>query len=261
MGSLSAIGGASGAWSSASAFSAQRSARQAQQFAKVDSDGSGGVSATELDTVLKDIGDKIGVSLSDTQRQDLFKAMDGDSSGDLSSDELAQGMEALRPPPSTLEFAQRHGGGPGPAGGSDDDLFAKVDGNGDGTLDSDELSAFAEQVKTDTGNDISDALSALDADQSGGLSATEFAAGRPSGPPPGGMGGAGPAGGPPPMGPPPGAAPATADQDDDDDTTTVQGTASADSELSKLVRQLYQQASEAWATSAASGSTGVRVTA
>lgn len=93
-------------------------------------------------------------------------------------------------PGSTVEFAQQRGGG--------DDLFSKVDGNGDGAIDSDELAALQEEM----GIEDDGAMDRLDTDEDGSLSAEEFAAGRPQagqgaqgGQAMGGMGGPGGPGG------------------------------------------------------------------
>jgi Ca2+-binding EF-hand superfamily protein len=125
MSSISALSGSSNAWA---ALSSQRSQHQAKMFAKVDTDGSGGVEQTELSSMLSDISAKSGTSLGDSK--ELFSKMDSNADGSLSSDELAQGMKALMPPPSTMDFAQSRSAtgssgtqagqrpdGPPPAGG------------------------------------------------------------------------------------------------------------------------------------------------
>ena len=78
-------------------------------------------------------------------------------------------------PPSTVDFAQSR-----QTGGAKDDLFSKIDSDSDGSLDADEIKAFAAKVKSDTGEDITTKLSKLDTDADGALSKTEFEAGKPS---------------------------------------------------------------------------------
>lgn len=125
MSTTSGVSGSSNVWA---ALNTQRSQHQARMFAKVDTDGNGSVNATELGSMLSDISGKTGTSLGDSN--ELFSAMDSNADGKLSSDELDAGMQALMPPPSTLEFAQSHtlGG----SNGSQDDQFAKIDTHGDG---------------------------------------------------------------------------------------------------------------------------------
>lgn len=187
------VSGASAGWASSQVNRQQQ--HQQRMFAKVDSDGSGAVSASEFDTMLSDIGSKTGSSLGDSG--ELFSRMDSDGDGSLSSDELQQGMKSLLPPPSTMDFAQARGVN-GQAG---DDLFSKIDADGDGSLNGEELQAFTEKMSAATGQDMSGMMAKLDTDGDGSLSQSEFDAGRPSGPPPGGAGVQG-AGGPPPMGGP-----------------------------------------------------------
>lgn len=138
MSTISGLGGVNRSWDSGASRKAEHEARM---FAKVDSDGSGGVDATELATMLEHTGQS-------GDSAELLKQMDGNGDGSLSSDELSQGMRELMPPPaSTMEFAQSRG----------------------------------------AANDEVDVFSEMDADGDGQLTRAEFEAGRPSGPPPGGM--------------------------------------------------------------------------
>lgn len=183
------------------AMKAQRSQMQAKMFAKVDTDGSGGVDPAELQTMLSEVSQKTGMSLSGDTAQ-TFSKMDSNGDGSLSSDELGQGMQALMQPPSTVDFAQSRQ----TSGGSDgkqDDLFAKIDTNGDGSIDKTELSAFGDKVKQNGGKDggpsADDMFAKLDTDGDSHISKSEFEAGKPQqaahgagksdhpdGPPPGG---------------------------------------------------------------------------
>jgi Ca2+-binding EF-hand superfamily protein len=190
MSTISGVSGSSNVWS---ALNTQRTPHQAKMFAKVDTDGSGGVDQAELSTLVSDISGKTGVSLGDSKA--LLTQMDTNSDGSLSSDELAQGMKDLLPPSTTMEFAQTRGmGGPGPGS---DDLFEKVDTDGDGSISQDELQVLNDKIKADTGKDTSQDFSKLDTDGDGKLSQAEFDAGRPQPPEgqqtaqaPGGPGGA-----------------------------------------------------------------------
>lgn len=103
MSTISGVSGSSDPWA---AMKAQRSQMQAKMFAKVDTDGSGGVDQAELKTMLSDISQKAGVSIAGDAAE-TFSTMDSDADGSLSSEELGQGMQSLMPPPpSTMDFAQ-----------------------------------------------------------------------------------------------------------------------------------------------------------
>ncbi|MDP3653598.1 MAG: EF-hand domain-containing protein [Rhodoferax sp.] len=157
MSTISGVSGSSDPWGP---MKAHRSQMQAKMFAKVDTDGSGGVDQAELKTMLSDISQKTGVSL-DGDTAEAFSTMDSNADGSLSSEELGQGMQSLMPPPpSTLDFAQmRSGGGtdngtgspdgpsgPPPAGGpggsggagtsesASSQTYDKLDTNQDGTV-------------------------------------------------------------------------------------------------------------------------------
>ena len=172
MSSISGVSGSSNAWA---AVSAQRAQHQAKMFAKVDTDSSGGVDQTELSSMLSDVASKTGASLGDSQ--ELFTKMDSNADGSLSSDELDKGMKDLMPPPSTMDFAQSRG--MGGSNGSQDDLFSKVDTDSDGAVSQDELQVLTDKIKSESGQDVSQDFSLLDADGSGSLSQAEFDAGRP----------------------------------------------------------------------------------
>jgi Ca2+-binding EF-hand superfamily protein len=191
MSAISSISASGHAWANATA---QRSQMQAKMFNKVDADGNGGVDQTELQALFTDISKKTGAVLDAAEQ---FSAMDSNADGSLNSDELAQGMQSLMPPPpSTMAFAQSR-----ITSGQSGDLFAKVDSNSDGSVDEAEMTAFTDKMKAETGRDSPASFSTLDADGDGSLTQDEFDAGRPSAP----LGGADStqgAGGPPPAGGP-----------------------------------------------------------
>ena len=127
MSTISGLGGTHRSWDSGQSRKAEHEARM---FAKVDSDGSGGVDATELASMLAHTGQS-------GDSAELLKKMDADSDGSLSSDELSQGMRDLMPPPaSTLDFAQSRG-----AANDEVDAFADLDADGDGQLTRAEFAA------------------------------------------------------------------------------------------------------------------------
>ena len=194
MSSISSVSGSSNAWNT------QRTSMQTRMFAKVDTDSSGGVDASELQTMLDEVSQHTGVSFGKTA-QELLTAMDGNSDGTLSSDELAQGMQSIMPPPpSTMDFAQARNGG---QDGSDD-LFSKVDTDGDGSVSQSEMSDFVAKMGKNSDSSSDDKFAKLDTNGDGALSQAEFEAGRPQGHGHA-QGATGPQGAGP-MGPPPGGA-------------------------------------------------------
>ncbi len=135
MSTISGLGssGVNPAWGNGASRKAEHEARM---FAKVDSDGSGGVDATELATMLE----KGPLSGQAADSAELLKQMDSDGDGSLSSDELSRGMRDLMPPPSsTMDFAQMRGAANDEDGGADP--FASLDTDGDGQLSRAEFEA------------------------------------------------------------------------------------------------------------------------
>ena len=250
MSSISGVSGSSNAWA---AVSAQRAQHQAKMFAKVDTDSSGGVDQTELSSMLSDVASKTGASLGDSQ--ELFTKMDSNADGSLSSDELDKGMKDLMPPPSTMDFAQSRG--MGGSNGSQDDLFSKVDTDSDGAVSQDELQVLTDKIKSESGQDVSQDFSLLDADGSGSLSQAEFDAGRPQPPagaqgPQGAQGPGGP-GGPPRSGGPGGAGKTESSSTTYDSLDTNQdGTVS---EMERMVGELQEAVASLASSSNASGNT------
>lgn len=213
---MTTISSVSSAWSSASVQRASRPGPSPERLlSKIDADGSGGVDSTELEGLLDKVAQKTGVS-GDTSASDLLTQFDANGDGNLNADELGKTMESLMPARSTMDFAQARSADASSSasnaasakGQAGDDLFGKVDSDGDGSVSKTELQALLEAMSggtaSQTGVSSDDAFAALDADGDGSLSQAEFDAGRPSGdgpqaggmPPPGGPGGPGGAGGP-----------------------------------------------------------------
>ena len=201
MSTISGVSSSSDPWA---AMKAQHAQQQAKMFAKVDANSDGGVDQAELKTMLSDVSKKTGVSI-DGNVADTFTKMDSNTDGKLSSDELAKGLKSLmQPPPSTMDFAQaRSADGPKGSKGSQDDLFAKIDTNGDGSIDKAESQVLSDKIKAETGKDTSDMFGKLDKDGDGKLTKAEFDAGKPKDGVQGAGGNKGPGGPDGPGGPPP----------------------------------------------------------
>ncbi|MDD0816669.1 XopAW family type III secretion system calcium-binding effector [Curvibacter sp. HBC28] len=186
-------------------------------MSRFDSDSSDSVDSTELQSLLDDVAKKTGVSAS-SSASDLLASNDSDGDGNLSSQELAQTLQSILPPPSTMDFAQSRSSSSGSATGqAGDDLFSKVDSDGSGAVSQEELQGLLEHMSgnrdsTATSTEATALFQQLDSDSDGSLSSSEFDAGRPQNsadsgasnstasanrpaPPPGGPGGPGRSGG------------------------------------------------------------------
>ena len=155
---MTTISSVSSAWSSASVQRASRPGPSPERLlSKIDTDGSGGVSDTELQGLLDNVAKKTGVS-SQTSAADLVTRYDANGDGSLNADELGKTLQSvLPPPPSTMAFAQsRSGEGSSSAtsatGQAGDDLFGKVDSDGDGAVSKTELQALLEAMSGGTAN-------------------------------------------------------------------------------------------------------------
>lgn len=115
MSTIATVGSNSSVWSGLSASRAGPT--KEKMFAKVDSDGNGGVDSSELQAMLDKMSERTGQSLG--MADELLAKMDGNADGSLDADELDSGIKSLMPPPSsTLQFAgQRSGSEGGPQGG------------------------------------------------------------------------------------------------------------------------------------------------
>lgn len=140
------------------------SSARSQQFqkeliAKLDNNGDGSVDQDELSSALSQKSDDgILVSLSDN-----FGDLDSDSSGDLSSEEMA----AMAPPPPPPRDQA-------PNTELADALLSALDADGDGGISSDELSSGLTSAGSSA--DSQQVFSALDKNEDGVVSADELTA-------------------------------------------------------------------------------------
>lgn len=187
-----------------SPFAGMRGTFQPPSFASLDTNSDDQITLDELKA-----GAPGGASAaSDKRAEALFKAMDADGNGSVSSDEKSafdEKLEARRQDHHAgLAFLAQQSQGP-----SNADIFAATDTNGDGSVSLDELSNddAAHGVSSDS---IKKLFSLIDSDGDGSISQTEssdfldavksaVAQNGPPPPPDGGPGGAGGRGaGPPP---------------------------------------------------------------
>jgi len=203
MSSLSTVSSSSQGWANAMPPKPPGGGRLAQRlFSEFDADNSGSVDSTELQSLLSDVSQKTGISISSSAASDLLSASDSNGDGSLSASELGTALKSvLPPPPSTLDFVQsRSNSGSNTAtttatDQAGDDLFSQLDTNGDSSVSQDELQSLLDQMASDQGNSSSalnaaDVISQLDTNGDGSLSASELDAARPKGqegPPPGDM--------------------------------------------------------------------------
>lgn len=81
---------------------------------------------------------------------------------------------------------------------SPEDLFNKIDADGDGSVNAAELQTMADHMAEKMGDQapsVEELMTQMDTDGDGAMSFAEFEAGRPQGPPPGGRQGPPPGGG------------------------------------------------------------------
>lgn len=181
---LSSVSASSSTWASAPTPRPGGAGRLAEQLmSKFDTDNSDGVDSSELQSLLEDVAKKTGVS-STSSADDLLSSSDSNGDGSLSGEELAQTLQSILPPPSTLEFAQSRSSRSA-TGEAGDDLFSRVDSDGSGSVNQSELQALLENMSgntdsTATSSEAGALFKQLDSDNDGQLSSSEFDAGRPS---------------------------------------------------------------------------------
>lgn len=165
----------------------------AELFSKLDTDGSGSLEQTEVQSLTEKISEATGVSV---DLAEFLTTYDTDADGALSEDEAVTALEANRPqgpPPEGMMVgmgAMQGSGGPDYA-----QMFSEMDTDGDSSISATEAESLADIIGNATGTTIKadDLVTAYDADGDGALSAEETAtaleANRPAGPtsPPGSM--------------------------------------------------------------------------
>jgi Ca2+-binding EF-hand superfamily protein len=135
----------------------------AEMFKKADTDGSGGISQSELDDLARKISERTGSTI-DTSS--AISTYDKDGDGELNSEEMDAFMK------STMQQGVGHmriQKGPG-------DLAGALDTDKSGGVSQSELETWAKNMSEETGStiDTTDAVSTYDTDGDGELSQTEL---------------------------------------------------------------------------------------
>src|SRR5450830_1883607 len=181
MSSLSSVTQSSNGWANAMPPKPAGGGKATERlFSEFDTDSSGSVDSTELQSLLSDVSQKTGLSISSSTAADLLSASDSNGDGSLSANELDSALKSvLPPPPSTLDFVQSRSSGSSNSSSSTSTTTAT------GQAD-DKLFSLLDQMASDQGNtssalSASEVISQLDSNGDGGLSASEFDAARPQG--------------------------------------------------------------------------------
>lgn len=189
--------GSSNAWSAMqTARDARRAWMEKEMFSEADSDGSGSVDGTELQTVLNKLSSATGGSTA--KASDLVSQFG--TNGTLSQDQLTQAMQSLMPQRSTMDFAQSRssdstsgqgmaGGMPPPppdstgstsassSGGSSTSAttYDPRDTNKDGVVSAEELLATGATSSADNTDPLQALFKAVDSDGDGRIGRDEAA--------------------------------------------------------------------------------------
>jgi len=135
---------------------ADKTALQEKLFSKLDVNGDGGVDESELNDFLSYASSATGTS-STTSSTDLLESIDTDGDGSISKTEMADGAKSLFDALRTQLMSKSDEAAPPPPPSTDEasddqqQLFAKIDSNGDGSIDQSELGSFVEQTKSQDG--------------------------------------------------------------------------------------------------------------
>jgi Ca2+-binding EF-hand superfamily protein len=132
-------------------------------FKALDSDSSGGISQSELNSWAKNMSSETGQTIDTSE---AISTYDSDSDGVLSSSELDPFLKSNAPPPPSFQGMDR-----GPQ-----DLFTALDSDESGGVSQSELDSWAKNMSGKTGKNIdtSSAISSYDSDSDGVLNSTEL---------------------------------------------------------------------------------------
>jgi Ca2+-binding EF-hand superfamily protein len=136
-----------------------------EMFETTDTDDSGGISQSELESWIGAMSEETGSGIDTT---DAVSTFDADGDGELNEDELGSFMSETMPPPPGIM-------GMGPEAPAEN-LFQALDTDSSSGISLSELSEWADAMSDETGEaiDSSDALSEYDIDGDGELSSSEL---------------------------------------------------------------------------------------
>ncbi len=198
---INSIGGNQGMLNTMMNQSVQRRPSPEEKFNEIDTDSSGGVSATELATLTEEISSRSGQTIT---TEDAFSTFDSDNDGALSQSEMDSMMTAVMEqfgPPSQsggadpsfqqalTSYSENMGSSelssmigqigampapPPPPNAAEQ--FSEVDEDSDGAISLEELSALTDEMSTVSGTtlDAGESLAASDADEDGVLNEEEM---------------------------------------------------------------------------------------
>ena len=150
-------------------------ALQEKLFSKLDVNNDGGIDQNELGQFLDYVSSSTG-STSQTDTSQLFKTLDSDGDGTISKQELTDGSKKLFEELRTQLIGSQSGSASSSTTDSTSataatdesqdakkqELFAKIDTNGDGSIDQSELGTFLSQKPEHHGHGGGGLLSKID---------------------------------------------------------------------------------------------------
>ena len=149
-------------------------------FDDIDSDGNGSIDASELQTLVDDLSEMTGQSLS---ADDIMAEYDTDNDGVLAKEELGSFMQDNAPPPppmmqgtgqdNVLSLLNQLGMSNAQPPGNG---FGEIDSDGNGSIDSTELQSMLDNISEMSGESVNaaDIIAGYDTDGDGALNEEEM---------------------------------------------------------------------------------------
>jgi Ca2+-binding EF-hand superfamily protein len=157
-----------------------------EMFSKTDANGDGTIDKVELSDALATLSES-GDSENAPDADELFSLLDADGDGSITAEEHTQGMQKMAPQGGPEGGKGMMGPPPPPPGQEEEeeeDLFAATDTDGDGIIDSEELSSMLSSLSGSEDAQQTDSVEALfsilDGDGDGSITAEEHSEGLSS---------------------------------------------------------------------------------